>query len=292
MGSSAELSPPALSVVIPVRNRPQAVLRAIDTVLADPAAVDLEVVVVDDGSTDDTAARVRSVADQRVRLVQQPARGVSEARNTGAGSARARFVAFVDSDDEVLPGWSAQLIAASCAGLDLWSCANIERHEGGRDEVIAPSQLGGAFGGLHGRFQAGCFGVSVAAFQRCGGYLPRLRHGENTALWMALGRSHLQTPLVTGFVDDALVVVHRRPRPYDATLYFESGSLTLSHFADMLRLDRRQYAAHLAITGESARRLGRRRQALGLLAQALGAAPLHPKHWARLVRAVVSRGRR
>jgi len=92
-----------VSVVIPTHDRAGLVLRALASVLAQtPAALD--VVVVDDGSTDDTAARLADVCDPRLRVLRHGAcRGVSAARNTGLGAARGAYLALLDSDDAWLP---------------------------------------------------------------------------------------------------------------------------------------------------------------------------------------------
>jgi glycosyltransferase involved in cell wall biosynthesis len=93
-----------LSVIIPVYNRAGLVRRALNSCLSqeDP---DFEVVVVDDGSTDDTVLAVESVADPRVRLLRhEHNRGQCPARNTGMAAARGQWFVFLDSDDELLPG--------------------------------------------------------------------------------------------------------------------------------------------------------------------------------------------
>jgi len=63
------------------------------------------VIVVDDGSTDNGAEIVRGFGDPRIRLIQQDNRGVSAARNRGIEAARAELIAFLDADDEWLPGF-------------------------------------------------------------------------------------------------------------------------------------------------------------------------------------------
>jgi glycosyltransferase involved in cell wall biosynthesis len=98
--------PPRVSVVIPVFNRPTAVCRAIRSVLTQTFQ-DFEIVVVDDGSTDDTPAAIAAFADPRIRLIRHDRRcGGSAARNTGIRASAAEYVAFLDSDDE----WSSRTL--------------------------------------------------------------------------------------------------------------------------------------------------------------------------------------
>jgi len=87
-----------ISVVIPVHNRPQAVRRAIDSVLAQELYPD-EIIVVDDGSDDKTPYVLNSYLP-KIQIVTQENMGVSAARNRGVEAATGRWVAFLDSDDE------------------------------------------------------------------------------------------------------------------------------------------------------------------------------------------------
>jgi glycosyltransferase involved in cell wall biosynthesis len=103
---------PRLSVVIPAYNRAVTIGRAIASVLAQDRD-DLEVVVVDDGSDDDTAARATDFGPA-VRVLRQANAGPGAARNAGIAASRGELVAFLDSDDEWLPG----KLAAQLAVLD------------------------------------------------------------------------------------------------------------------------------------------------------------------------------
>jgi glycosyltransferase involved in cell wall biosynthesis len=94
---------PLVSVVLPVFNRQATVERAVRTVLRQTHQ-NVEVVVVDDGSTDATAQMVTGIGDPRVCLIRHSEnRNASAARNTGIAAAKGDYVAFLDSDDEWLP---------------------------------------------------------------------------------------------------------------------------------------------------------------------------------------------
>jgi len=94
---------PEVSVVVPTWNRAHLLGASLASLLAQDGPA-FEVVVVDDGSTDDTVARVRALGDPRVRLVVRPHEGIAAARNAGVAAAAAPYVAFHDSDDAALPG--------------------------------------------------------------------------------------------------------------------------------------------------------------------------------------------
>jgi len=103
---------PLFSVVIPTYNRRDLVLRAVRSVLAQTFG-DFEILVVDDGSTDDTAAAVGGLEDPRIRfLALSPNRGPSAARNAGIAAARGPWISLLDSDDEFLPTFLERTRAA------------------------------------------------------------------------------------------------------------------------------------------------------------------------------------
>jgi len=100
---------PRVTVIVPTYNRAGYLAEAIGSVLAQTFD-DFEVVVVDDGSTDGTAALVGAFDDARVRYLYQDHRGISAAMNAGVRSARGDYVARLDSDDRWLPHMLAALV--------------------------------------------------------------------------------------------------------------------------------------------------------------------------------------
>jgi glycosyltransferase involved in cell wall biosynthesis len=90
---------PMVTIVIPVFSRASTIVRAIESVTAQ-AFSDYEIIVVDDGSTDETAERVGALSAERLRLIRHDENeGAAAARNTGIKAARGEWIAFLDSDD-------------------------------------------------------------------------------------------------------------------------------------------------------------------------------------------------
>src|SRR5262245_42892691 len=142
---------PSVSVIIPTWNRAATVVAAVESALAQTHAP-LEVLVCDDGSSDDSAQRVGAMSDPRVRWLPGP-RGGRPAipRNRGIVAARGEWLAFLDSDDEWLPDKLARQLAAVRATGRLACCTNawrlspgIDRRElmlSGPDGVYALAEL-------------------------------------------------------------------------------------------------------------------------------------------------------
>ena len=95
-------TPPRFSVIVPAYNVEAFVGEAIESVLRQSVS-DWELIVVDDGSTDATAAVVDGFTDPRIHLIRQENAGVSAARNQGIAGARSAFLAVLDSDDRLRP---------------------------------------------------------------------------------------------------------------------------------------------------------------------------------------------
>ena len=91
---------PRVSVIMPIYNCSGTLQRALDSALAQTVK-DLEIIVVDDGSSDHPASVTRSIADSRIRVIRhEKRRGAGAARNTGIENAKGSYIALFDSDDE------------------------------------------------------------------------------------------------------------------------------------------------------------------------------------------------
>lgn len=102
------------SVVIPLYNKTATILRSIESVLQQSLAAH-EIIVVDNGSTDDGAGLVSAQKDARIRLIQQSNQGVSAARNAGIAAATGTHIALLDADDAWAPGFLSAIQALIAA---------------------------------------------------------------------------------------------------------------------------------------------------------------------------------
>src|SRR5437588_216282 len=104
------------SVIIPTYNRPDRLVRAVRSALAQrDFAGTYEIVVVDNNSDGAAAPSIAALAAESpvpIRYVSEPRPGISHARNTAIAAARGEFLAFLDDDQEAEPGWLAALLAA------------------------------------------------------------------------------------------------------------------------------------------------------------------------------------
>jgi glycosyltransferase involved in cell wall biosynthesis len=179
---------PAISVIIPTHNRVAMLGRALKSVFAQNFPR-FEVIVVNDGSSDATAASLAQFTDQRLRTIHHPrALGAAAARNAGLKIARAPLVAFLDDDDEQLPGFLAETVRAHATRpqVDMCWTGVIYRQPDGSEETLDWSRWAGSK-----RFVnrlAGCCGISFRTdwLRSAGGFDTSFRITEDTDLFMRL----------------------------------------------------------------------------------------------------------
>lgn len=138
-------NPPLVSVVLPTYNRAGLLPRAMGSVLAQTYR-NLELIVADDGSTDETERVVRAVEDQRVRYLRcERNGGPGYARNCGVRIASGAFIAFQDSDDEWLPdklSRQLELLQAMPDRVGMVCGAYVVRYVGGGELQVVPDLRG------------------------------------------------------------------------------------------------------------------------------------------------------
>lgn len=143
MQTASQQQRPLVSTVIPTRERPQLLRRAVESALRQTEQ-NIEVIVVVDGSDPATEAELDTIGDKRlVRVSLDNAVGAAEARNVGVRAARAPWVALLDDDDEWLPHkLETQLRAAQAAnGIEVVVTSEYIVRQPGQPDVIRPRRL-------------------------------------------------------------------------------------------------------------------------------------------------------
>lgn len=185
------------SVVIPLFNKADYIQKAVGSVL-DQSYTDFELIIVDDGSTDDGAGRLASFSDPRLRVIRQENRGVSAARNRGFAGAKYDLIAFLDADD----WWDSSFLeemsklVQKCPEAHLFGTSYFIVKNGNK----VPANIG-----VEQDFESGYIAyfnvysktfwvpincsfvvVKKGAFGLVGGFNPELRFGEDLDLWLRL----------------------------------------------------------------------------------------------------------
>ena len=257
---------PYFSVIIPTYNRAHVITRSIESLIAQTES-DFELIVVDDGSVDNTATVLNAFSDSRIHYHRIENSGVCAARNYGAKLAKGNYLAFLDSDDWVTTAWLnnfKQSILES--NFDVVVCK--------RTLVADPSNLSTSF-------LAGAFAVKRNLFIEIGGYEEQIRFGENTELRWRLEDA-----------GSTFGVVHAANLVYDNTS--EGGSVNranklksfyLLQQKHQRRFDRDSQLAqtYYQVAAVDAFHLGKRPEARKLIWQGYAKNPLNPKAFARAV---------
>lgn len=217
---------PLISIIIPVFNRSDVIQHAIDSVL-NQTFNQFEIIVWDDGSTDDVGLKVGQIQDERLRFYSGPNHGASYARNRAIEKAKGDWIAFLDSDDEWLPDKLAEQVACleSDPSLDMIFTNSIRRGIEKKDvltfdlykkgmALLATEQLNNNCHIVTNNFLENIFKFSITLptvliqkkiLEKTGGFDEDLRNGEDRELWWRVAL----TSAKIAFITDPLAIINK-----------------------------------------------------------------------------------
>lgn len=174
---------PFFSIIIPTYNRSNLISRAINSVLVQKFS-NFEIIIVDDGSSDNTNEIVKGFSDNRVKYFDQSNRGVCVARNLGASKALGEYLVFLDSDDFVCVNWLEEIYYAADNRPDLVFCyANlIDDLTGEVRSINSFNRSRTKTGTIAYSSLAGTYFIKRKLFYQSRGFNENLKYSENTEL--------------------------------------------------------------------------------------------------------------
>lgn len=271
---------PSISVVIPLYNKAPHIRETLESVFAQTYPPD-EVVVVDDGSTDNGFQIVSEISNPKLILVKQENQGVSKARNTGIGRAQGDYVAFLDADDFWNPNHLEELakLIVNFPDLGLYSTAYTLCTEG-RYSVPISTFPPGFFGIINDFLNTYANNLSlVSSSTACvnresiisiGCFPENIDHGEDTITWvnMALRYRMAHSSLVTSVYnqDASNRASNKRDDNVPTALVFLSGMINQNDSSEQLKSGAKRLFSRIAFyTSASKRESGEWKSILNII---------------------------
>ena len=286
---------PTVSVIIPTYNRAHLIGRAIQSVLRQTYR-NLEVIVVDDGSTDNTEKVIKSFDDSCVHYIRHEKNcGGAVARNTGISAARGKFIAFQDSDDE----WLSEKLEKQLEAFEKGSSelgvvyTGFLRMQGHSISYFPSKETQSAEGYIHRQILRKSFvGTPTALVRRdclekAGSFDVRLRRLQDWELWIRISRYYtfkfIEEPLVIAHCTNDSISTDRVALSEALTVILEKNSAEISQ-------DRKLLAKHYCTIGHSLFLTGKVRSGRAYLWKAAKANPLNMKYLAVALVSLLGQG--
>jgi glycosyltransferase involved in cell wall biosynthesis len=279
---------PKVSVVIPTYNRAEFVPVAIKSVL-DQTFKDFEIIVVDDGSDDNTEEVVASLTDHRIKYIRHATnKRISGARNTGIKNSAADYIAFLDDDDRWLP----EKLEKQVALLDRCSATTggvytgffvVERSSGKLLETFCPGKRGNVYNDL---LRKNCIRTAstVMLRKRClaeaGLFDESIAYGEEYDLWLRVSRKFLFE-----CISEPLVVysVHGSNTSRNYQHIISGKEAQLEKHLPLLRLNPKAYSQRLLQLGEIYCSIGNLTNGRAAFSTGIKLDPFEVRHYYNLV---------
>jgi len=280
-----------ISVVIPLYNKKATVLRALNSVL-NQIVLPEEIIVVNDGSTDDSELVVANLDHPMVRLIHQPNAGVSAARNKGIKEATGEWIAFLDADDEWLPGYLETIIDLNVRYNDakFLATAYYRRDHKGLNRKVILNRLHFTDNGILDNYfevavsseppvNSSAVVVNKKALELIGGFPKGVKSGEDLLTWARLAvhnKLAYSTFPLSVFNQDAAYNYNEKPNrlPQDPDIVGRELTALAKHMGKIPGLKR--YAGNwYKMRASIYYRLGMRRRSLAEIIKSLKLNPFN-----------------
>lgn len=173
-----------VSVIIPLYNKENYIATTLNSILSQ-TFTDFEIIIVNDGSNDNSPNVVKSFNDCRIKLYEQANHGVSAARNKGISIAKGEYIAFIDADDKWAPNYLANMtsLAEKYSDYSVFCSAQIGRPIKTLPNGISIIEDHCKFDYI---FWTGCMLIKKEVFEKVGGFREGVQLGEDRDMWLRI----------------------------------------------------------------------------------------------------------
>lgn len=190
-----------VSVVIPLYNKQESIYNTVDSILTQ-TFTDFELVIVNDGSTDNSLEIVKSIEDSRIVIVDKPNGGVSSARNAGIEKATSEWVSFIDADDY----WDPHYLEMVKTAIEKYPAASVvvTNYKKGKENPYVKYQLEGYMTDYfllamkyNDIIWSSVITCKKECFENVGLFSNQFSYGEDLNMWSKLADNYLVTYVPT-----------------------------------------------------------------------------------------------
>lgn len=276
-----------ISIITPTYNRAYLLPRMIKSVL-NQTFKDWELIIVDDGSTDDTSQIIENFKDSRIKYFFKDNSGATASRNLGVNKAQGDYVIFLDSDDEAKANWLQKLSDEIIIKKTTVACCGLEKHDHRNKLVgmIFPKNLGGLFNYTVANFLSGTILMKKEYFLEAGEYDIELASGQHTEILIRLLPIFERENVIISNIFEPLVIIHihkgdRIRHNYDAI--YSGSILTLKKHQDLFLKNKDKHYDYLSVAAMCAFKTHRIPEGKQLVLKAFKLKPFSPLSITRLI---------
>jgi glycosyltransferase involved in cell wall biosynthesis len=277
-----------VSIITPTYNRAYLIERCIDSIAAQTYS-DWELIIVDDGSTDNTPEIIQKyLEDTRIRYIQKKNTGGSDSRNFGVSLAKHDFIAFLDSDDEALPNWLEEASKKLTNNVGILSVGAIRQHADGRKELDFPYTMSGFGKDVKVKFTCGSLFIRRSVYTGVNGFDTSIPSGLMSEMGFRLLDYLQRNNLEAVHLDQCLVKVYfhegERMRNDWNTLSNDVQRFVERYHTHLKRWDIRELASNYAVLAFYNYKAKKKKEALINLSKAIRYRPLYFPNYMRAVK--------
>lgn len=275
-----------ISIITPTYNRAHLLPRMIKSVIAQ-SSQDWELIIMDDGSTDDTEAVVKSYNDSRIKYFFTENSGAADKRNKGSELAKSDYIILLDSDDEVKSNWIAKFEKEIRNGAQVVCCGMEKYNESGKLLVKKlPFKYSSLYQNIEGYFLSGTFLLKRDLFISILGYDIHLASGHHTDFLLRLIPFMEEKDIKIVNIMDYLVKIHvhngNKIRSNHRSVLDGSLDILKKH-KELFENNKKDYKDFLSVAGTNALILGEKSVGKKLLTKAYFLTPFNLKSFGRMI---------